>query len=100
MLNYVALGVGHAWVHGQRWLVAVGLNGSDAFKIAENDAEPCMLGPKVHGCVSILAIMTRLTRAAGGNLDGTPSKPATAGRHPAVPRTLGPERGTRIRSFH
>jgi hypothetical protein len=45
------------------------------FKIAENDTQPCTLGPEVHGCVSFLAIMNRLIRAAGGNLHGTPSKP-------------------------
>jgi hypothetical protein len=48
------------------------------FKIAESDTQPCTLRLNVHGCVSFLAIMTRLTRAAGGNLHGMPSKPATA----------------------
>jgi hypothetical protein len=30
---------------------------ADGDKIAEIDTQPCPLGPKVHGCVSILAIL-------------------------------------------
>jgi hypothetical protein len=54
------------------------------FMIAKNDTEPCTLSPKVHGRVSLSAILKGVRTNQG------PQPPANAGHEPQAWPTPGP----------